>query len=45
MHIGESGDGVEALMVVCTDAPVSLSVQDTLRAHEHVRFVRAIAVS
>jgi D-3-phosphoglycerate dehydrogenase / 2-oxoglutarate reductase len=44
MHIGESGDGVEALMVVATSGPVSPSVQDALRAHEHVRFVRAITI-
>ena len=42
MHIGESGDGVEALMVVCTGAPVPATVQDALRANENVRFVRAI---
>lgn len=44
MHIGESGDGVEALMVVCTGGPVPTGVQDALRAHEHVRFVRAITL-
>ena len=44
MHIGESGDGVEALMVVCTDGPVSAQVQDALRGNDHVRFVRAITV-
>ncbi|MEZ5166976.1 MAG: NAD(P)-dependent oxidoreductase [Acidimicrobiales bacterium] len=45
MHIGESGDGVEALMVLCTSAPVSAEVQDGLRAHEHVRFVKAITIA
>ncbi|GJM39076.1 MAG: D-3-phosphoglycerate dehydrogenase [Acidimicrobiales bacterium] len=45
MHIGESGDGVEALMVVCTDGAVPPTVQDALRNHEHVRFVRAITVT
>ncbi len=45
MHIGESGDGVEALMVVATSGPVSPAVQDALRAHEHVRFVRAITIT
>jgi len=45
MHIGESGDGREALMVVCTGGPVSPAVQDALRASENVRFVRAITVN
>lgn len=44
MHIGESGDGVEALMVVATSAPVSVVVLDGLRAHENVRFVKAITL-
>jgi D-3-phosphoglycerate dehydrogenase len=45
MHIGESGDGREALMVVCTGGPVPASVQDALRGHVNVRFVRAITVT
>jgi D-3-phosphoglycerate dehydrogenase len=45
MHIGESGDGLEALMVVCTGAPVPPSVQDALRSNVHVRFVRAITLA
>jgi D-3-phosphoglycerate dehydrogenase len=45
MHIGESGDGREALMVVCVGSPVPAAVQDTLKAHENVRFVRAITIS
>ena len=45
MHIGESGDGVEALMVVCTSEAVSPAVQDALRSHDHVHFVRAITLS
>ena len=44
MHIGESGDGLEALMVVCTGSSVPSPVQDALRANVHVRFVRAITV-
>lgn len=45
MHIGESGDGVEALMMVGTSGPASHEVLDALRAHEHVRFVRAITIT
>jgi D-3-phosphoglycerate dehydrogenase len=45
MHIGESGDGVDALMVVATSVPVPGAVQDALRAHDHVHFVRAITVN
>lgn len=44
MHIGESGDGKEALMVVCTGRPVPGGVQDALRGSGNVRFVRAITV-
>jgi D-3-phosphoglycerate dehydrogenase len=42
MHIGESGDGVEALMFLTTSAPVPPAVQEALRAHDNVRFVKAI---
>lgn len=45
MHISEAGDGQEALMVVCTGQPLPTAVQDALRAHENVRFVRAITVT
>ena len=44
MHIGESGPGVDALMLVGTDSPVPTTVQDALRTHEHVSFVRAIDI-
>ena len=42
MHISAGVDGAEALMVVGTESPVPASVQDELRNHEHVSFVRAI---
>ncbi len=42
MHIGERGDGLDALMVVGTADPVPPAVQEVLRAHEHVSDVRAI---
>lgn len=42
MHIGEKDDGVDALMLVGTEDPVPLAVQERLRAHEHVSDVRAI---
>lgn len=42
MHIGETTDGVAALMVVATDGPTPVRVQDALRAHPHVTSVRAI---
>lgn len=45
MHIGESGDGLEALMVVCTGSAAGPGVQDALRSHPNVRFVRAITVT
>jgi D-3-phosphoglycerate dehydrogenase len=44
-EIGQAGDSEEALMVVATSDPVSAAVQDGLRAHEHVRFVRAITIT
>jgi len=42
MHIGETADGIAALMVVATDAPVPAPVQEALRAHPHISSVRAI---
>ncbi len=42
MHIGESADGVAALMVVATDDVVPESVEIALRANPKIGFVRAI---
>jgi D-3-phosphoglycerate dehydrogenase len=44
MHIGESGDGVDALMFLTTSAPVPPAVQDALRADQNVRWVKAITL-
>ena len=42
MHIGQTSEGVAALMVVATSETVPLAVQDTLRAHPSVLSVRTI---
>jgi len=42
MHIGETSEGVAALMVVATGSSVPASVQDGLRANPHIKSVRAI---
>ncbi len=42
MHIGESADGVAALMVVATDVVVPESIEAELRANPKINFVRAI---
>jgi len=44
MHIGETDEGVAALMVVATAVPVPQSVQDALRNHPHIQAVRAIGL-
>jgi len=45
MHIGETTEGIAALMVVATADPVPASVQDDLRSHAHITSVRAIDLS
>lgn len=45
MHIGETDEGVAALMVVATAVPVPPAVQDALRQHPHIQAVRAIGLS
>ena len=42
MHIGETSEGVAALMVVATGSSVPSTVQDALRAEPHINSVRAI---
>ncbi len=42
MHIGETSDGVAALMVVATGSAVPDSVQDALLSNPHVKSVGAI---
>jgi len=42
MHIGETSEGVAALMVVATGSSVPSTVQDALRADPHIKSVRAI---
>ena len=42
MHIGQTAEGVAALMVVATAGPVPVDVLETLRAHANVLSVRPI---
>ncbi len=42
MHIGQTSEGVAALMVVATSETVPLAVQDTLRSNSNVLSVRTI---
>ncbi len=45
MHIGETAEGVAALMVVATADPVPPAVQDALCCNPHIQSVRAIDLS